>query len=147
MFSTDVKEWGPSSYRADVRENQWGLSLYWADVLLCVRFRVTLNKTSEVQALLSWCFTMCLFQTTVKCMFQTAVKEHQSSLGFIKLTSDYMFQTAVKEQRSQGFYQAAVVMCVCLRLQSKLTQYVKVLLKCWCVCVCFSLLSKDSNKV
>ena len=29
----------------------------------------------------------------------------------------------------------AVVMCVCLRLQSKLTQYVKVLLKCWYVCV------------
>ena len=78
---------------------------------------------------------MCLFQTTVKCMFQTVVKVHQSSLGFIKLTSDYMFQTAVKEQRSQGFYQAAVVMCVCLRLQSKLTRYVKVLLKCWCVCV------------
>ena len=26
-------------------------------------------------------------------------------------------------------------MCVCLRLQSKLTQYVKVLLKCWYVCV------------
>ena len=79
-------------------------------------------------------------------MFQTAVKEHQSSLGFIKLTSDYMFQTAVKEQRSQGFYQAAVVMCVCLRLQSKLTQYAKSVAEVL-VCECFRLLSKDSNKV